>query len=91
MAPSINIHRTKLQRADELYAEHKGRLLSPPDIEHLPDLPPWTRHSFRVAKGQTCDIVISGLGWIQLNSDKGALLEVYAPRGVRVIMRETMI
>jgi ribosome biogenesis GTPase A len=91
VAQSLNIHRTKLERADELYAMHKGKMLTPPAEANLPSLPEWTRHSLRVAKGAKQDVVISGLGWIQVNSDVGALLEVYAPKGIRVVLRESMI
>ncbi len=91
VAQSVNIHRTKLERADELYEVHKGKMLAPPEEANLPALPEWTRHSLRVAKGAKQDVVISGLGWIQVNSDVGALLEVYAPKGIRVVLRESMI
>jgi ribosome biogenesis GTPase YqeH len=91
IAPGVHIHRTKLERADELYAEHKGQLLAPPSSEQLVKLPPWTRHSLRIPKGVALDVVISGLGWIQVNSEAGALLEVYAPKGIRVVLREAMI
>jgi ribosome biogenesis GTPase YqeH len=91
VAKALHIHRTKLERADELYAAHKGVLLSPPAAEHLSKLPVWTRHSLRIPKGAKMDVAISGLGWIQVNSDAGALLDVYAPKGIRVVLRESMI
>lgn len=88
---ALNIHRTKLERADELYEQHQGELLGGPSKAELADMPAWTRHSFRVKRGQFQDIYISGVGWIQINSDAGALLDVYAPKGIKVILRESMI
>lgn len=91
VANGLNIHRTKLERADQLYEEHKGGLLGGPAKEQLEEIPVWTRHSLRVKQGSYSDIYISGLGWIQVNSDSGALIDVYAPKGVKVIQRPSMI
>lgn len=89
---ALAIHRTKLERADELYAEHKGVMLSPPSLEDLDKLPAWTRHRLRIPKGGAGhDIFISGLGWIKANGGEGALVDVYAPRGVKVLLRDSMI
>lgn len=91
VANGLNIHRTKLERADQLYEEHKGGLLGGPAKEQLEEIPVWTRHSLRVKQGSYSDIYISGLGWIQVNSDSGALIDVYAPKSVKVIQRPSMI
>ncbi|HIW34961.1 MAG TPA: ribosome biogenesis GTPase YqeH [Candidatus Paenibacillus intestinavium] len=88
---ALNIHRTKLERADELYEQHQGELLGGPSREELADIPAWTRHTLRVKRGQYNDVYISGLGWIQVNSDSGALLDIYAPKGIKVILRDSMI
>lgn len=88
---AINIHRTKLEKADELYEQHKGELLGGPSKEDLETIPSWTRHSLRVKKGAQQDVYISGLGWIQVNSDAGALIDIYAPKGIKVLLRDSMI
>lgn len=90
VANSLSIHRTKLEKADELYENHKGDMLSPPKREHLPKLPEWTTHSIQVRKGKQSDISISGLGWIKLNGSS-AQLEIHVPKGVKVIERECLI
>ncbi|GAB6990719.1 ribosome biogenesis GTPase YqeH [Paenibacillus pini] len=87
----IEIHRTKLERADSLYAEHAGELLSPPNKENVAKLPEFTRHEFSIKKGSHTDIFISGLGWIKVNSDQGAIVAVHAPRGIRVLTRTSLI
>ncbi|MBW5444970.1 ribosome biogenesis GTPase YqeH [Cohnella sp. CFH 77786] len=87
----IPVHRTKLERADELYAEHKGVMLAPPALEDLASLPPWTRHRLRIPRGLKQDIFISGLGWIKANGSSGAIVDVFAPRGIKVMLRDSMI
>ncbi|MCM3785760.1 ribosome biogenesis GTPase YqeH [Neobacillus mesonae] len=88
---TLKIHRTKLERADELYENHAGELLSPPTREDMKDLPEWTRHEFRIPKGSNSDVFISGLGWIKVNGQTGAKVAVHAPRGVRVMVRPSLI
>ena len=91
VAGGLNIHRTKLERADELYAEHKGTLLSPPDASEIDELPAWTRHRLRIAPGKPQDVFVSGLGWIQANGTSGATVDVYAPKGVKVMLRDCVL
>jgi hypothetical protein len=88
---ALKVHRTKLDKADELYAEHKGGMLAPPSREHLEALPPLAKHAFRIPKGSHSDVYISGLGWIAVNSDAGAQIVVHAPKGVKVAVRDSLI
>jgi len=88
---ALNVHRTKLERAEELYAEHRGGLLGGPSAEELEEIPSWTRHSLHVSRGANKDVFVSGLGWIQVNGSSGAELELYAPKGVKVMLRDSMI
>ncbi|CAG7634931.1 ribosome biogenesis GTPase YqeH [Paenibacillus allorhizosphaerae] len=88
---AITAHRTKLERADELYAEHKGELLAPPAKADLDELPKLTKHAIRIPKGSELDVSISGLGWIKVNSNAGAELAVHVPKGVKVAVRESLI
>jgi ribosome biogenesis GTPase YqeH len=88
---AIRIHRTKLEKADELYEQHKGVMLTPPSADRLEELPAWVKHSLRVGKGKQMDVMISGLGWIKVNADTGATLDVHAPKGVKVLLRESII
>ncbi|MFC5532059.1 ribosome biogenesis GTPase YqeH [Cohnella yongneupensis] len=91
VSSGLTIHRTKLERADELYAEHKGTLLTPPEVADLDKLPAWTRHRLRIPSGKSQDIFISGLGWIQANGTSGATVDVHAPRGVKVMLRDCIL
>ncbi|CAH1219467.1 putative protein YqeH [Paenibacillus allorhizoplanae] len=88
---AIQIHRTKLERADQLYEEHKGVMLTPPAQADLEELPKLVKHPLHIPKGKQMDVLISGLGWIKVNSLAGAQLAVHAPKGIKVITRESLI
>jgi len=91
VSPALRVHRTKLERADELFAAQRGKLLVPPAEEDLGLMPPLERHELRIRPNQFRDVFVSGLGWIKANSTAGALIAVHAPRGVRVGLREVML
>jgi ribosome biogenesis GTPase YqeH len=91
-ANSLYIHRTKLENADQVFAKHHGELLAPPSGESAKRLPPFVRHSFKIAPGgETTDIFISGLGWISLQGKHPAYVDVHVPKGVSVGMRRGLI
>jgi ribosome biogenesis GTPase YqeH len=91
LSNSLKPHRTKLERADELYMEHKGVMLQPPGADRIHELPEWIKHSLRIPRGGGKDVLISGLGWIKVNSDSGAELMVHAPKGIKVLVRDSLI
>ncbi|WP_135546533.1 ribosome biogenesis GTPase YqeH [Paenibacillus cymbidii] len=88
---ALHIHRTKRERADELYANHLGELLQPPGKEEAAELPPFVRHALRVKPGSKVDVLVSGIGWIKVNGETGAELDVYAPKGVKIVLRPSLI
>lgn len=88
-ANEINIHRTKLENADELYKNHVGQMLTPPRMEQIETFPELVKHEFTIKEGKM-DIVFSGLGWITIN-DSGAKVAAYVPRGVHVLIRKSLI
>ncbi|TFD92359.1 ribosome biogenesis GTPase YqeH [Jeotgalibacillus sp. R-1-5s-1] len=85
----LDIHRTKLENADNLYEKHVGEMLSPPRSEDLAEFPKLKRHEFMVKEAKT-DIVFSGLGWITVN-EAGAKVAAYVPEGVSAIVRKSLI
>ncbi len=89
IANDLNIHRTKLENADELYETHKGELLAPPTKEFIDQLPPLVRHEFSI-KEDKIDIVYSGLGWITVQN-ANVVVAAYAPEGVEVTIRPSLI
>lgn len=91
LSSGIPVHRTKLSRADALYAEHRGKMLAPPNANNIDSLPPWTRHRLRIAPGERMDVAVSGLGWIRVNAESGAVIDLFAPKGIKVLLRHAMI
>ena len=89
IANDLNIHRTKLENADELYKNHKGELLAPPSEKYIDQLPELVRHEFSIKEAKT-DIVFSGLGWITIQ-DPNVVVAAYAPEGVEVQVRPSLI
>lgn len=85
---ALPIHRTKLSNADALYEKHAGAMLSPPSEKSIENMPPLVRHEFSI-KNEKTDIVISGLGWITIQSR--VVVAVYAPKGVDVVLRPSLI
>ncbi|WP_269412136.1 ribosome biogenesis GTPase YqeH [Lentibacillus daqui] len=88
-ANALPIHRTKTANADELYRNHKGKLLSPPDQETLSQLPAFTEATFRLTEEKT-DIVFPGLGWVTINRP-GTTVRAYNPKGVSASLRKALI
>ncbi|MFS0861638.1 ribosome biogenesis GTPase YqeH [Fredinandcohnia sp. 179-A 10B2 NHS] len=85
----INIHRTKLENADELYEKHVGDLLQPPGKEELENFPPLVAHEFMIKEAKT-DIVFSGLGWVTINEPQTKVV-AHVPKGVGVVIRKSLI
>jgi ribosome biogenesis GTPase YqeH len=85
----LRIHRTKQEKADELYQNHVGELLTPPGPTSKESLPPLVKHTFHI-KEKKMDIVFSGLGWVTINGTN-IQVEGYAPKGVNVTIRESII
>lgn len=85
----LEIHRTKLEKADDLYERHVGEMLTPPRREQVDSFPELVRHEFTIKEGKT-DIVFSGLGWITVN-EPGAKVAAFVPKGVHAMLRKSLI
>ena len=88
LSNEIGIHRTKLEKAEQLYEEHAGGLLAPSVVENGEPVP-LVAHAFSL-KEPKMDIVFSGLGWITI-SDPGAKVVAHVPKGVSVMVRKSLI
>lgn len=86
----IELHRTKLENADNLFAKHLGEMLSPPFKENLSIFSKPVKRRFEITERKT-DIVISGLGWITVNSDSGCTIDIAVPEDIAVFTRESII
>jgi ribosome biogenesis GTPase YqeH len=85
----LHIHRTKLEKADELYEKQAGELLQPPRPEQMDEFPELVAHEFTI-KNEKTDIVFSGLGWVTVN-EAGSKVVAHAPKGVGVFVRDSLI
>lgn len=89
IANDLPIHRTKLEKADDLYNTHRGELLAPPTAKFIDQLPELVRHEFSIKEAKT-DVVFSGLGWITVQHSN-VVVAAYAPKGVEVFIRPSLI
>ncbi|WP_164668543.1 ribosome biogenesis GTPase YqeH [Virgibacillus doumboii] len=83
----ISIHRTKLEKADNLFNEHRGGLLSPPDEKTMEIIPDLTEREFRITNEKT-DIVFPGLGWVTVPNGN-ITVAAHSPKGVNVTLRKS--
>lgn len=84
----LPIHRTKLEKAEELFANQQGGLLAPPNQTSQALLPAFTKQSYRITEPYT-DIVIAGLGWITVLNGE-ATIDIHCPKGVSVHLRPSV-
>ncbi len=83
----INIHRTKLEKADELYSKQVKNLLTPPfkDDEDFP----LKGHTFNITSNKKQDIVMPGLGFITVSGN--IRVKVYTRSNTVPYVREALI
>lgn len=84
----LQLHRTKLENADELYERQLGKLLNPPNEYSAKDFPKLKEHQFTINEPK--DLVVSGLGWLAIH-EVPAKVSMWAPEGVDVYIRKPMI
>lgn len=88
----VNVHRTKLEREEDLVQNHLGEeLLSPPTPRELAKIENFESQEFTLYKGKQ-DIVIEGFGWITINDiDSEIKIEMVYPEKTRVHVRDSII
>lgn len=82
----LNIHRCKLERADEIFTNDQVIYPKALDVKTIKDFATYT---FSIPEGKH-DIVISGLGWFSLKGQHQKI-RVYAPKDVGVFVRQSLI
>ena len=86
-ANDLKIHRTKLEKADDFYAKHRGVLITPPSAAEVETFPKLVRKEFNVK--EPADIVFSGLGWIAVQ--KPGKVAAWVPEGIDCVIRKQII
>ena len=89
LSNELTIHRTKLEKAEELYENHVGELLSPPRKDEVDGFPKLIAHEYMIKEAKT-DIVFSGLGWVTVN-EPNVKIVAHVPKGVGVMIRRSLI
>lgn len=82
----LKIHRTKLEKADDLYNRH---MTLKPEIKALNKINDFKSYQFTLPNYKV-DIVISGLGFITIKDEK-AIIEMKVPDGVGVFIRDALV
>lgn len=83
----LNIHRSKGENADNLWATHLNGLLSP-SLDT--DYKQMHKYPFNAFKGKKIDVVIHGLGFFTISGDLSKI-DVYVNKNINVTFREAMI
>ncbi len=83
---SLPLHRSKQEKADVLWAQHLGEMLSPNIEKNFSDM-----EKFEYApNGEKIDVVIHGLGWFCISGDVKKI-GVYVSKCSSVTFRKAMI
>lgn len=85
----VELHRTKLEKADQLYLDHLGTMLTPPRENTAKDYPKLVEQTIKLS-GEKVDLVFPGLGWISLSGEP-ATVAVHSPFDVPVSRRNSII
>lgn len=81
----LSIHRGKIEKADQLWQQHRGTLLSP----CVEESEGWTMTSFQPLHEKQ-DFVIPGVGWLSLSGEMDEVRVGHHP-AIEVIQRKAMI
>ena len=84
---TIDLHRTKLEKATEFYEKHAGTLLTPPTGDNMKLYLKLVKKTFTIK--EKTDLVIAGLGWVTIQ--KPGTVSVWSPKEVDVIQRQSII
>lgn len=86
----VDLHRTKLERANEVFRGLiSGKKIKPISI-YVKGVEELEEFEFTLPENQEVDIMISGYAWIKVHG-QGQSIHVLAPRGVDVIVRQCKI
>lgn len=89
LSNNVLVHRTKLEKADEFYENHKDGILIYPTKEERMKLGNFVTKKVKFFKEKKIDIAISGLGFITVSGS--GYMEIKYFNNVKVIIREAMI
>lgn len=82
----LSLHRSKQEKANQLWSEHMGELLSPTFVENYTDMEVYELHHVK----EKIDVVIHGLGWFCISGQVDTL-RVFVNKNGNVTFRKAMI
>lgn len=85
---SLHVHRTKLEKAAQLWENRAGDVLVPV-VEDQGQIRDMAAYPFKIGDKKT-DVVVSGLGWFTIPGGHQEVV-VHAPVGVGVFVRDSLI
>lgn len=82
----LKIHRGKQLKANQLWSEHLGELLSPAMCDNYTDMKLFEVHNI----DEKTDVVVHGLGWFCMSGHVDTI-KVYIPKEATITIRKAMI
>lgn len=89
MSNNVELHRTKLDRAEQVFNTLVSQAKIKPISPSINSMTKLVKHDF-VLPNDKVDIAILGLGWINVKGS-GQQISVWAPEGVTILIREAQI
>lgn len=98
VANEIKLHMTDSERADEVTANHVGKMLTPPlepGPERLQEIGEFEYHEIDVQgegwKQAAADITLRGLGWVAVTGAGVAKVRIGVPKGIGITVRPPLM
>jgi len=85
----LKLHRTKLEKADDLYDSHLDDNELTPKATTISNIDDFKRYEYTLTD-EKVDIVINGLGWISFNGNKQHV-RILVPNHIHVSLRKALI
>lgn len=98
VANEIKLHMTDSERADEVIANHVGKMLRPPlepGPERVAEIGEFEYHEIDVEgegwKKAAADITLRGLGWVAVTGAGVAKVRIGVPKGIGITVRPPLM
>ena len=96
VANEIKLHMTDSERADEVIANHVGKMLTPPlEPGRVAEIGEFEYHEIDVQgegwKKAAADITLRGLGWVAVTGAGVAKVRIGVPKGIGITVRPPLM
>lgn len=86
---NLVIHRTKREKADVFYQDHKYDILLCPNEEENTQMGSIVKYEYEIIQGQKVDVCLSGLGFVSISGE--GIINVYSFDKIKVSFRKSII